>query len=85
MQIRNKVMAGNIFSRHPRQIGESYGAHFVNAASFGLRMLAGGTAVLIHAFLPFLFVQTGSRTMAKLHRRITGRAERVEWERYPII
>jgi hypothetical protein len=78
-------MAGNIFTQHPKTLGESYAAHFVNASSFGLRMLAGGAAILVHAFFPFLFVHTGSRTMAKLHRRITGRSERVEWERYPII
>ena len=78
-------MAGNIFTEHPNEVGESYAAHFVNATRFGLRMLAGGGAVLIHAFLPFLFVHTGSRTMDKLHRRMTGRGERVDWERYPII
>jgi hypothetical protein len=78
-------MAENPFTYHPRELGESYVAHFVNASAFGLRMLAGGTAVLIHAIFPFLFVRTGSRTMDKLHRRITGRTDRVEWERYPII
>jgi hypothetical protein len=78
-------MAGNPFTQHPKEVGESYIAHLVNASAFGLRMLAGGVAVLVHAFLPFLFVQTGSRTMDKLHRRMTGRSLRVEWERYPII
>jgi len=78
-------MADNPFTQHPRELGESYAAHFLNASAFGLRMLAGGTAVLIHAIFPFLFVRTGSRTMDKLYRRMTGRADRVEWERYPII
>jgi hypothetical protein len=78
-------MADNPFTQHPKALGESYVAHFINASAFGLRMLAGGAAVLVHAILPFLFVHTGSRTMAKLHRRMTGRADRVEWERYPII
>jgi len=78
-------MAGNPFTQHPNEVGESYAAHFLNASQFGLRMLAGGTAVLVHAIFPFLFVQTGSRTMDKLHRRMTGRADRVDWERYPII
>jgi hypothetical protein len=78
-------MAVNPFTRHPSEVGESYAAHFLNASAFGLRMLAGGTAVLIHAIFPFVFVRTGSRTMDKLHRRMTGRADRVEWERYPMI
>jgi hypothetical protein len=78
-------MAENPFTNHPKELGESYVAHFINASAFGLRMLAGGTAVLVHAILPFLFVRTGSRTMAKLHRRMSGRADSMEWERYPII
>ena len=78
-------MADNPFTRHPREVGESYGHHFTNASAFGLRMLAGGAAVLVHAVLPFLFVKTGSRTMDKLHRRMTGRAGKADWERHPII
>jgi hypothetical protein len=78
-------MAVNPFTRHPSEVGESYAAHFLNASAFGLRMLAGGAAVLVHAVFPFLFVQTGSRTMDKLHRRMTGRSDRVDWERHPII
>lgn len=78
-------MAGNPFTQHPHEVGESYAAHFLNAARFGLRMLAGGIAVLIHAVLPFLFVRTGSRTMDKLHRRMNRRTGRMDWERHPII
>jgi hypothetical protein len=78
-------MADNPFSRHPGELGESYAAHFANASLFGLRMLAGGAAVLVHAIFPFLFVHTGSRTMDRLHRRMTGRNDRVDWDRYPII
>ena len=78
-------MAGNPFTNHPSEVGESYGAHFVNASAFGLRMLAGGFAALVHAVFPFLFVKTGSRTMDKLHHRMTGRADKVDWERHPII
>ena len=78
-------MASNPFTRHPKEVGESYGHHLMNASAFGFRMLAGGLAVLVHSVFPFMFVNTGSRTMDKLHRRMTGRVEKVEWERYPII
>ena len=78
-------MASNPFTQHPKEVGESYVAHFVNASQFGLRMLAGGAAVLVHSVFPFLFVQTGSRTMDKLHRRMTGRVLKADWERHPII
>ena len=78
-------MAGNPFTRHPNEVGESYAAHLASASAFGLRMMAGGVAVLVHAIFPFLFVQTGSRTMDKLHRRMTGRSGTADWERHPII
>jgi hypothetical protein len=77
-------MASSPFAQHPNDLGESYAAHFVNAYRFGLRMHAGA-AVLVHAIFPFLFVQTGSRTMGKLHRSMTGRGGGVDWERHPII
>jgi hypothetical protein len=75
----------NPFTQHPHEVGESYGAHFTNASAFGVRMLLGGMAALIHAVFPFMFVQTGSRTMDKLHKRMTRRSDKVNWERHPII
>lgn len=78
-------MTGNPFTKHPKDVGESYGDHLVHAGGFGLRMLLGGIACLIHAVLPFLFVNTASRTMNTLYRRMTGRADAPNWERHPII
>lgn len=78
-------MADNPFTSHPKEVGETYGGHFVAASGFGLRMIAGGLACLIHAVLPFLFVNTGSRTMDALHRRLNRRAIEADLERHPII
>lgn len=66
-------------------MGESYGQHMGTAAGFGLTMVMGGLCVLVHAALPFLFVETGSRTMDKLHRKMRKRSDVVNWERHPII
>ena len=78
-------MSANPFTHHPREVGESYGEHLRTAGGFGLQMTLGGIACMIHAVFPFLFVTTGSETMRKLHRRLTGRADTVNWERHPII
>ncbi len=78
-------MADNLFTTHPREVGESYAGHLRTAAGFGFTMVVGGLCVIIHAILPFLFVNTGSRTMDKLHKKMTKRADRVNWERHPII
>ena len=75
----------NPFTRHPGEVGESYFSHMRTAAGFGAVMVAGGICVMLHAVLPFLFENTGSRTMDRLHKRMKQRAERVNWERHPII
>jgi hypothetical protein len=78
-------MANNPFTDHPREVGESYFEHLGTAAGFGFTMVLGGLCVMAHAVLPFLFVQTGSRTMAKLYKRMTKRSDKANWERHPII
>ncbi|WP_374531248.1 DUF6356 family protein [Novosphingobium sp.] len=65
-----------LFTDHPASVGESYGEHFVMASSFGVRMILGGIACLIHGFLPFLFVKTGSVQVATLHDRMVANRRR---------
>ena len=78
-------MAINPFTHHPREVGESYPEHFSTAAGFGLQMIAAGLAALVHAVFPFLFVETGSRTLRRLHGRLSKRVDKPNWERHPII
>ena len=58
------------FTEHPASVGESYGEHWIVAMGFGLRMFAASLACMIHAFLPSLFIRTGSRTIEQLHDRM---------------
>ena len=78
-------MADNPFNRHPKEVGETYGEHFRNASGFGLKMIGGGLACLVHAVFPFWFERTGSRTTCELHRRLNSRAVKADLERHPII
>jgi hypothetical protein len=78
-------MADNPFNRHPREVGESYGEHLVHAGSFGLTLIGAGLACIVHGLLPFLFVNTGSDTIRRLHRGMTKRVDAPNWERHPII
>jgi hypothetical protein len=69
------TMRLDLFTAHPATVGESYGEHLTAAAGFGVRMILGGLACLVHAVLPFLFVRTGSDTIRALHTRmVTHRA-----------
>jgi len=63
-------MSINLFTDHPASVGETYGEHLQAAGGFGLRMILGGMACLLHGLLPFLFIRTGSSTIALLHERM---------------
>jgi hypothetical protein len=78
-------MADNPFTSHPHEVGETYGEHLRTASGFGLRMIAGGLACIVHGFLPFLFERTGSQTIGMLHNRLHKRAVSADLERHPII
>jgi len=63
----------NPFTSHPRAVGESYGQHMGAAWSVGFTLLAAGLACLVHGLAPWMFKTTGSRTIHRLHARLTGR------------
>ena len=59
-----------LFRAHPRSVGETYGEHCGFAIRFGVTMVVGGLAAILHGLMPFLFITTGSETVAELNRRI---------------
>ena len=66
-----------LFAEHPATVGETYTEHMRMATGFGLAMIGGGLACLVHAVLPFAFVTRGSETVARLYERmVTSRAAR---------
>lgn len=60
----------NYFTEHPASVGETYGEHLKAASGFGLAMIAGGVACLIHGILPWLFERSGSEMICRLHHRM---------------
>lgn len=64
------------FTEHPASVGESYGEHWTVAMGFGLRLLGASLACMIHAFLPSLFVRTGSQAIEQLHDRMVRNRQR---------
>jgi hypothetical protein len=75
----------NPFTDHPREVGESYGQHMAHAGWYGFALIGAGLACLVHAVLPFVFVNTGSNAIRRLYGRLTRRADTCNWERHPII
>ena len=71
------MVLAQLFTRHPASVGETYLQHLRAAATFGLRMLVGGLACVVHALLPFLFERTASRCVELLHQQmVLSRRER---------
>ena len=46
----------NPFTAHPASVNETYWQHLRFALRFGARMTQGGVAALVHALLPFCFI-----------------------------
>ncbi|MDG2243378.1 MAG: DUF6356 family protein [Rhodospirillaceae bacterium] len=59
-----------LFSEHPKSVNETYLEHLMFATGFGLRMLIGGLACVVHGLLPFLFKRTGSQCVCELHAQL---------------
>jgi len=66
-------MFDRIFLQHPRSVGESYPRHAATAFGFGIRMIGGGLACLVHGVIPSLFTRTGSGTVKALYGRMKSR------------
>lgn len=66
----------NPFTAHPASVGQSYIQHGRFALRFGLRMLFGGLAAIVHAAFPFLFVTTASRVLDELNARLDRASRR---------
>jgi len=59
-----------VFLEHPRSLSENYWEHQQRALGFGMAMIAGGIACVIHALVPALFERTASTTVLRLHERM---------------
>ena len=66
-------MISKLFREHPQEVGESYAEHFAVAGTFGLRMIVGGAACVVHAVVPGLFITTGSGTVKRLYDQMVAK------------
>ena len=47
-------MFNRLFRDHPKEVGETYVEHLTAAGGFGVKMIAGGIACVVHAIVPGL-------------------------------
>ena len=50
----------NLFTEHPREVGESYWQHFCVASGLSARLGVACTCQLVHAIFPFVVPPFGS-------------------------
>ncbi len=71
-------MPKSLFTDHPAAVGETYFQHMGMALSFSGCLALAAAACLVHAFLPFLFVKTGSAAIDRLHDRMVVNRRRAD-------
>ena len=65
-------MLKQLFTEHPASVDETYFEHVGVALHFSINMFFGALVCLVHAFLPFLFVKTGSTIVSALYERMVA-------------
>jgi hypothetical protein len=56
--------------KHLKEANETYIQHFIKAAGFGIKSIAIGIILLIHAIIPCLFERTGSAMLQRILDKI---------------
>jgi hypothetical protein len=70
----------NIFTKHPKAIGETYWEHYFYAMGFAGYLFIASISCFIHAIFPFLFKDTASNILCRILKKIkkTDRWEKFE-------
>ena len=63
----------NIFTKHPKEVGETYLQHMMSALRYSLTFLFLFVVAFIHAIMPFLFTRTASCVIQEMARHIEKR------------
>jgi hypothetical protein len=76
------AMGHRLFTRHPREAGESYGEHLRFTLMMTGRLLKCAIALPLHGLFPFLFVTTASDEMKRIQVILKSRAEALKYKNF---
>ena len=68
----------NPFTKHPKEIGESYLRHMSYAILFSIKLIYLSITVLIHSIFPFLFKTTTTDGLNKLNNKMNARNNMID-------
>ena len=77
-RMERRIMDSRMFSKldkHLKDVDETYFEHMYHALGYALTFLLLTVTTLIHAILPFTFVETGSKKIAELNKHIQNRLD----------
>lgn len=74
----SRIIKKNIFTHHPRTVGDTYLQHLRFAFFNGIFLIIGGIVCLIHSFFPFLFTNTASTVVNKINTRMDSKPARAK-------
>ena len=63
----------NIFTKHPKEVGETYLEHLFNAVRFAFTFLLLFVVALIHSIFPFLLTKTASCVVQEMAKHMEER------------
>ena len=63
----------NIFTKHPKEVGETYLEHMYNAVRYAFTFLLLSITALIHSIFPFLFTKTASCVVQEMAKHMEER------------
>lgn len=63
----------NLFTSHPKSVGETYFQHLSFALGTGFQLILWGIVALIHGIFPFTFKTYVSTRIKTLYHKITTR------------
>ena len=72
----------NIFTKHPKAIGETYLQHLLKGVSFGMNLILVALKVFIHAIVPCLFENSASDKVAELNDILQKRKNQINSDDY---
>ncbi len=65
------------FTEHPASVGETYLQHLGSALGFAGWLALAAVVCLLHALLPWLFCQSGSKIITRLHDKMVVNRHRL--------
>ena len=66
----------NPFTEHPHDVGETYWKHMFQCWKYACTFFCLVIVIEIHAIFPFLFVNTASNIINKLHFNMSSRVNK---------